>query len=184
MLYRLTGSFEHPAVKESYQAACKIIERIHEYGRSRGKEIFVGSWPTAAYFPYPPPNLDFVTVSTSGKEVMEMKLDETRWNEKLKTTKRKFGDIPIFAFIDWAATSNTPLGRFSQSLTKEQQREFLKIADEFFREKDVIFVYPVHGGTMGIDAHILSFGKSRVYDALAPEFQTYKTIRELAQKRT
>ena len=25
MLYRLTGSFEHPAVKESYQAAYKIV---------------------------------------------------------------------------------------------------------------------------------------------------------------
>ena len=184
MLYRLTGSFEHPAVKESYQAACKIIERIREYGRSRGKEIFIGSWPTAAYFPYPPPSLDFVTVSPSGKEVMEMKFNEEKWNEKLKMIRSKFGDIPIFAFIDWAATSNTPLGRFSQSLTKEQQREFLRIADEFFREKDVIFVYPVHGGNMGIDAHILSFGKSRVYDAIAPEFKTYMTIRELAQKRT
>ena len=184
MLYRLTGSFEHPAVKESYQAACKIIERIREYGRSKGKEIFIGSWPTAAYFPYPPPSLDFVTVSPSGKEVMEMKFNEEKWNEKLKMIRSKFGDIPIFAFIDWAATSNTPLGRFSQSLTKEQQREFLRIADEFFREKDVIFVYPVHGGNMGIDAHILSFGKSRVYDAIAPEFQTYMTIRELAQKRT
>ena len=77
------------------------VERIHEYGRNRGKEIFIGSWPTVAYFPYPPPNLDFVTVSPSAREVMEMKLDEARWNEKLKMIRRKFGDIPIFAFIDW-----------------------------------------------------------------------------------
>jgi len=62
--------------------------------------MLVGSWPNAAYFPYPPLNLDFVTMSPSGKEVMEMKLNQARWNEKLKTIKRKFGDIPIFAFID------------------------------------------------------------------------------------
>jgi len=37
---------------------------------------------------------------------------------------------------------------------------------------------------MGIDANILSFGKSRVYDALAPEFQTCMIVRDLAKKET
>jgi len=40
------------------------------------------------------------------------------------------------------------------------------------------FIYPVHGRFMGEDAKILSFGKLKLYDAFAPEFRTYKTIRE------
>gem|GEM_PF-2773576 len=36
---------------------------------------------------------------------------------------------------------------------------------------------------MGVDATILSFGVSRVYDSLAPEFETYETIKELAQSK-
>jgi len=30
---------------------------------------------------------------------MEMKFNEAKWNEKLKMIGRKFGDIPIFAFM-------------------------------------------------------------------------------------
>jgi len=181
--YMQTKDFNHPAVKESYEAACRIVDEIHEYGGRKGKYILVGSWATAAFFPYPPPKLDFVTISPSSIEVREMKLDEEKWNERLKLIRKKFGNIPIFAFIDWAGTIKTPLGQFSQILTKKQQRDFLKIADEFFSQRDVIFIYPVHGGWMGNDAQILSFGKSRVYDSLAPEFQTYNMIRELAQSK-
>ena len=36
---------------------------------------------------------------------------------------------------------------------------------------------------MGMDAKVLSFGKLKFYDALAPEFQTYQTIVELVQKK-
>ena len=36
---------------------------------------------------------------------------------------------------------------------------------------------------MGHDAEILSFGVSRVYDSLAPEFGTYETIVELARRK-
>ena len=35
----------------------------------------------------------------------------------------------------------------------------------------------------GTNAKVLSFGKFKVYDALAPEFETYETIKELAQKK-
>ena len=71
------------------------------------------------------------------------------------------------------------MGVYSQELSKEEQREFLKIADEFFSRKGIIFVYPVHGGFMGQDAKILSFGKLKTYDSLAPEFETYETIKSL-----
>jgi len=33
------------------------------------------------------------------------------------------------------------------------------------------------------DAKILSFGKLKTYDALAPEFQTYETIKKLAKSK-
>ena len=36
---------------------------------------------------------------------------------------------------------------------------------------------------MGQDARILSFGKLKTYDALAPEFQTYEMIKKLAQSK-
>ncbi len=183
MLYKLTKDFNHPAVKESYEAVCKIVEKIHEYGKRKGKDILIGSWFTPIYFPYPPPKLDFITISPSLIEVREMKFDEERWNERLKLIREKFREVPVFAFIDWASTIETPLGQFSQVLSKEKQREFLKKADEFFSQKNVIFAYPVHGGFMGRDAKILSFGKLKIYDSLAPEFETYETIKELARKK-
>ena len=181
ILYRITKDFNHPSVKESYGAVCKIVEKIHEYGKKNGKDILVGSWATPIYFPYPPPKLDFVTLSPSRREVREMKLDGKKWDKRLELIRKKFGNIPIFAFIDWAGSTKTPLGEFSQVLTKEEQKEFLKKADDFFSRRNVIFVFPVHGGFMGQDAKILSFGKLKIYDSQAPEFNTYKTIKNLAQ---
>ncbi len=183
MFYRLTKDFYHPAVRESYEAACMLVDRIHEYGEKKGKYILVGSWASAVYFPYQPPDLDFVTLSPSSSEVREMSFDEGRWDDIIGRIREKLGEIPIIAFIDWASTTKTPLGQFSQFLTKEEQNEFLRIADEFFSEKGIIFAYPLHGGWMGNDAEILSFGNRKVYDSLAPEFQTYQTIKELAQRK-
>jgi len=111
-------------------------------------------------------------------------LDEGRWNEIVIKVKRRLPKAEILAMIDWAGTTHTPLGVFSQELSKEEQREFLKIADEFFSKKGIIFVYPVHGCFMGQDAKILSFGKLKTYDSLAPEFHTYEVIKKLALKKT
>lgn len=183
MLAKITGDVYHPAVKESYEAACKIVDEIHRYGRLKGRYIYVGSWATAVRFPYPPPSLDFVTLSPSTKEVLSMKLNEEKWSRWLTQIREKLGDVPVFVFIDWASTSRTPLGAFSQNLTPEEQCMFIRMADEFFTKMGAVFTYPVHGGWMGNDAQVLSFGASRVYDSLAPEFQTYQTIRELAQSK-
>lgn len=186
MLEKLTNDTYHPAVRESHEAACTIIDEIHEYGNSVGKCIYVGTWSTCAAFPFssPLPALDFVTASPSSLEVYEREIDEEKWAEKLRIVGEKFGDIPFFAFIDWAATTYCPLGVFSQYLSREEQREFLKIADIFFAEKDINFIYPVHGGSMGIDSEIRSYGEWNVYDSLAPEFQTYETIKELAENKS
>lgn len=183
MMYRLTKDFSHPAVRESFEAACKIVDQIHEYGDKIGRYIYVGSWATPAFFPYSPPKLDFVTLSPSSMEVREMKFNVEDWNFRLNAIREKFGDIPVFSFIDWACSVESPLGQFSQKLSREKQSNFLRMADEFFSERNIIFIYPLHGGNMGFDAEILSFGVSKVYDSLAPEFQTYSTIVELAQRK-
>ncbi len=36
---------------------------------------------------------------------------------------------------------------------------------------------------MGQDARILSFGKLKTYDSLAPEFETYEMIKKLTQSK-
>ncbi len=181
IMERLTGDQNHPAVLDALRAAQKIVDGIHSYGRSKGKYVYVGSWWSAAKFSNYRPDLDFVTVSPTVEEVLSMEFNETRWSEIVGLVRERMGDVPIFAFIDWASTTYTPLGAFSQKLTPEQQREFLRRADAFFRFRGIVFVYPVHGGYMGVDAAVLSYGSYGFYDSLAPEFQTYETIVGLAQ---
>ena len=178
-LKSITRDENHPAVKESYEAACKIVDEIHKYGRLQGKHIYVGSWP-APSFNYPPPDFDFIVTSPERREVKEMILDEAKWDRELTAIKNKYGNITVFTFLDTMATTNSQLGIFSQELSSEEQMKFLKIADDFFNGKGVIFIYPVHGGSMGRDATILSYGSSTLYESKAPEFQTYDTIKELA----
>ncbi|MCD6236812.1 MAG: hypothetical protein J7K13_02515 [Thermoplasmata archaeon] len=184
ILEGLTGDVYHQAVRESYEAACKVVDEIHEYGNQKGKHIYVGTWAyTPLTFSHPPPELDFVTASPRVREVKQRKLNDTKWEFIMNITREKLGAVPIVAFIDWADTTNTPLGVFSQKLSKEEQRRFLEYADRYFRKRGILFAYPVHGGYMGKDAEILSFGELRAYDSLAPEFDTYGTIVELAENR-
>lgn len=183
MLAQITKDVFHPAVKESYEAAAKIADKIHAYGLEQGRYIYVGSWSMVSLFPYPAPDFDFVTISPLPNEVKNMELNEKQSAEKFARIKNKLGNIPIFVFIDWAASTKTQLGVFSQYLNKDKQREFLEKADKFFTGKNTVFVYPVHGGWMGGDAKTRSFGQFKIYDSLAPEFATYETIKKLAREK-
>jgi len=183
MLAKITGNPSHPAVKESFDAACEIVNEIHSYGYSKGKYIYVGSWAGFVHFPYPPPDLDFVTLTPSSKEVYSMELDEDKWDTMVKEIREKLGDIPIFAFIDFG-TETSPMVFFSQKLSPDKQKDFLRKMDTFFQGKGINFIYPLHGGWMGNNAKILSLGRYKVYDSLASEFQTYETIKELAQEKS
>ncbi|MBU4252057.1 MAG: hypothetical protein KKC39_04740 [Candidatus Omnitrophica bacterium] len=191
-LAQITGDMDHPSVKESVAAASKIVDEIHRYGQSRGKYIYVGSWPgpfvlaeaANREFPYSPPDLDFITISPLNKDVMDKKLDNVKWEKIISIIKNKFSGIPIFSFIDWAFDESQTV-IFSQKLSKEEQREVLKTFDGSFAKMGVNFVYPIHGGYMGrgeITTH-LAWGKYRIYDALALEFDTYETIKELALRK-
>jgi hypothetical protein len=179
---RLAGSPSHPAIAETFEGIRHLVDEIHRYGQSQGRPVYVGSWAQTNY-PYLPPQLDFVTISPSSEEVRARRLDEARWREKLAQVEETNGPVPIVAFIDWAFTADTPLGVFSQELSKEQAREVLRNFERFFLENGIMFAYPVHGGHMGRDATRLAFGWSHKYDSLAPEFDTYDTIQELARER-
>jgi len=183
ILAKITENPEHPAVKDSLEAIDYLIKEIRDYGKKKGEYIYLCSFGTFIDFPDYTPDLDFVLVTPTVEEVRNLALDEKRWDEIVSKIKERLPEAKILAMIDWAGTTNTPLGVFSQELSKEEQREFLKIADEFFSKKGIIFVCPIHGGFMGQDARILSFGKLKTYDSLAPEFGTYETIKELAQSK-
>ena len=179
-LEKITGDSNHPAVKESFEAASMIVNEIHKYGRTEyNKSIHVGTWWTVVDLPYPAPNLDFITASPSSQEILTNTIDDTKWTELKTKVKENLGNIPILSFIDWGG-DEAPMAIFSQKLHKDVQSEFLVYADEFFQRKGIKFIYPVHGGFMGESADKLSFGEHKFYDSLAPEFQTYDTIVELA----
>ncbi|MCK4225262.1 hypothetical protein KAX29_00020 [candidate division WOR-3 bacterium] len=188
LLKRITGDINHPTVKESYEAASDIIDEIHQYGLSKGRYIYVISWaqPIMLEASYPRPDLDALMTTVGNKEIRAMEMDEKKWNVGLERIREKFGDIPIFARIDYGS-EGSPLSVFSQELTTEQESQFLRVADEFFQQKGIIFIYPIHGGNMAglkTKSKILSYGKYDWYDSLAPEFQTYDTIKELAQNKS
>jgi len=183
ILAKITKDPQHPAVKESLKAIDYLIKKIRDYGKKKEKYIYLCSWGSFTDFPDYTPDLDFILITPKVKEIENLTLDKARWNETISKIKKRLPKAKILAMIDWAGTTNTPLGVFSQKLSKEEQREFLRKADEFFSKKGVIFIYPVHGGFMGQDAKVLSFGKLKTYDSLAPEFQTYETIKKLTQKK-
>lgn len=184
---RVAGDVSHPSVAKVIDGASKIVDAIHEYGETKGKRVYVGSWSyegvSEGGHPYALPKLDFVTVSPSAEEVRNKRLNEDEWKARITLIREKYGDIPIIAFIDWAFTTETPMGVFSQTLSPEEAREALRKFDRFFRENGIIFAYPVHGGNMGAGATRLSFGEYGKYDSLAPEFDTYGTIKELALEK-
>jgi len=172
------------AAREAFEASSTIVDKIHAYGeQTRGQRIFIISWPHSIEFPYPQPKLDGMMTSPSAREILSGRLDEARWEDLLARIREKFPGVPIFARIDYGEHDRTPLAVFSQQLSPEEQRAFLRAADEFFAARGVRFIYPVHGGYMGRGARRLAFGKSSFYDSLAPEFDTYGTIWELAQAR-
>jgi len=184
----------HPFVQESHKAASKIVDSIHEYGEKKGKYIYVITWVVvkrdgSIIQLHPKPNVDIAMTSPDPNEIFNKntgkigQFNEREWTEIAQRLKGL--GIPVFARIDYGGT-RTPLSVFSQELTKEQQRGFLKKADKFYSGLGINFIYPIHGGDMGqpqSNVKKLSYGKFNWYDALAPEFDTYETIKQLAKSK-
>lgn len=186
---------DHPAVQESYKAIWEIVDKIHEYGLKKSKSIYVITWITierggSIIELAPKTNVDIAMLSPSSNEIRNRttekigQFNEKKWDKIVKQIKEEYG-IPVFARIDYGGIGRSPLKVFSQELTLKQQKEFLKIANEFFSKKGITFVYPIHGGDMGVPRKVkkLSYGKYNWYDSLAPEFQTYETIKELTRSK-
>lgn len=185
LMLRMTEDPDHPAVKEAFAAAAKIVDEIHRYGSSNGRPVLAGSWgqsETANAALFATAKLDFVTVTPSNEETANKTLDETRWEETINAIRQIHGNVPVFAFIDWTGNAS-PLATFSQKLRPDNQKKAIEAFDAAFARMGVTFVYPLHGGDMGKKASRLSFGKLRVYDSLAPEFATFATIKGLAQRK-
>ncbi len=185
VFYLLANGADNRAINDSYEAGKKIIDKIHEYGESKGRRVYVGSWGIPLRFveglPYQPENIDFVTMTPVDGEITNKKLGESY--EKISRIKAMYPNTPIFSFIDWSVDSS-PTVIFSQKLDKKEQSGLLQALDESFAKNGVNFIYPLHGGYMGPSAKMLSFGKYRNYDSLAPEFNTYETIKELAKNKS
>lgn len=185
-LQGITKDVNHPAVRASYEAASKLVDEIHNYGESKGKHIYVGSWTTPMYYPYTPPKLDFVTETMGPRELMEKKYEETKWKNTASKAKEKFGNIPLFVIFDWGFR-NSPIEIVSQQMSQADAQNFLRLSDDFFTSLGIKFVYPVHGASMVVQqtsATKLAYGTLNWYDSLAPEFQTYETIKQLAQNKS
>ena len=184
LLYPFTNDVKHPAIKDFYEASQKIIDGIHNYGESKGKHIYVGSWGIPLKFaenmPYLPHNIDFVTITPTEKEIQEKRINESY--AKIKNIRKIYGNTPIFVFIDWGV-DESPKVVFSQRLSSEEQKKLLGVLDESFAKNGVNFIYPVHGGYMGGATTRFAFGKYMNYDSLAPEFDTFGTIKGLAQSK-
>lgn len=172
--YKMTNDFNHPAVKESYDAATKIVDEIHRYGESKGKYVYVGSWTSTMYYPYTPPKLDFVTVAPTPEEVQSGIFDEKGWNDKKQKIKEVFGNVPILVFFDWGY-KGSQIETFVR-LSEEDQESVLKKADEFFTRKGMIFAYPIHGGYISVDPGW--------YDVMNYPADVYDIIKELANKKS
>ena len=168
-------------VKAAYEASSKIVDDIHAYGESKyHRRVSVGTWWTFSQLPYPPPDVDFVTVAVPAKEISGG-LSDSGWNSIQDTISGKMGNRPVIAFIDWSGSASAPMGVFSQQLSPAQQDAFLGDSQAFFAKRGLVFAYPVHGGTFPANSPRLSFGKYNVYDSLAPQFDTFGTITRLAQ---
>jgi hypothetical protein len=175
--------YKHPMIKDLYNGACEIIDRAKAQG------LIVGTWINAFYFPYERvPNVDYVTASPTVEEILDLKPDYSRWYKFAELIKQKRPGIPLIIMFDFSQSDELPLAVFSQKLNSEQQSQFLRELDKLAKklEKDtgikVLVAYPVHGPGIGAHAQKLAWGKYELYDALAPEFDTYETIKELAHK--
>lgn len=99
VMLKLTGIQDHPAVRDSYRAAVKLVKAIHEIEKCKGKYIYVGTW-NSPLIKGEGPHLDFITVNISAEEVLRGKLDIEEWREKVEAIRGAFGNITILAVLE------------------------------------------------------------------------------------
>ncbi|RLI15114.1 hypothetical protein DRO49_05660, partial [Candidatus Bathyarchaeota archaeon] len=112
LIEELTKNPEHIAVRESYKAAKEIVDKIHEYGKKKGKYIYVITWVAVkdknsiVTVPKEYVNVDAAMVSPSSNEIKDKftgkiaNFNEELWDELVEKIRKEYG-IPIFARIDY-----------------------------------------------------------------------------------
>lgn len=195
-LHGLTKDKNHSAVKEVYNAATNLIKEIRDYFTLQGKEPIIGSWlppnvDGVAWFSNNIPKLDFVTVnrgSTAKDAGYEMvkPLDYPGYKTQVNHHRNWYGrDVKSIFFID----DPQFLSVFAQCLDKELQKKKIIEITKACTNSGMVFAYPIHGQWM-MDKNTVnkfckppnlkkSYGLYNYYDAKAPEFQTYDTIKTL-----
>lgn len=193
-LLKLTSDINHPAIQQSFESGRRLVDDIRALTNPNGRPTFVGSWiivlledQKVSAPPYPAPNYDYTVLTPSGQEVSDLKFNEGLWLEALSVTRGYLGqNIPIIARID-VGFKDSPAHVFSQHLSRDRQLDFLKTMDKFLADNRVLFSFPVSGLFMGPwdlgEKKTFAFDSHPVYDSLAPEFQSFDTLKELAAGR-
>lgn len=187
IFYKLTNDINHPVIKDTFEAGEQIVNKIREYGKLKGKNIYVGTWVLPLQvegLPQMKSDIDFLTLTPSEDDILNNKIDSAKWSDVVLKYKKTYNNTPVFAFIDWSF-DRSPTVTFSQKLSTKEQENTLQAFDGSFAKLGINFIYPLRGGYLGggDNTDKLSFGKYQYYDSLAPEFDTYGTILELANKK-
>lgn len=175
---------DHQSVVDSYNGIIDFTNKIREYGLTKGKKIYVGSWTPLGFEPV---CTDFMTKGVLQCDVACGKIDKNAWIAERDRIRKTFGNIPIMAYIDWGGT-NGPMQVFSQMTGAKDarityQRNALTEISRGLKDIGIHFVYPVHGGDLTTASKpILSYEKYNRYDSKAPEFDTYNTIKEIINR--
>lgn len=204
LLYSLLGTNTHPSIELTMNNISNLVNNIHDYGVSVGRQIDVLSWPTFFYdtngnfieFPYSPPNFDGVVITLLSKDIQNMNLQESLYVDTISKIREKHGNnIKIILRIDLGFT-DSPMHIFSQHLTSTQQKEYLLVLHNFCVRNDITLSYPVHGQYTGPwdtnESKILAYDTicytrcntqnicgMELYDAKSLSFDTYSTIKQL-----
>jgi len=181
---------EHTAIQEVYKG-CK---KIASFTKKKVKHLAWGfsrlESECGLFSKYGAVSLDYCLSMISGKEVKNMKMNDDEWDAIQQHIHNIYGDVPHFARLDFAS-GRTPMYIFAEELTVEEANKFLTIAEDFFQKRGILFILPVHGGNPCDPTQIaqgkcpnLAYGQYNWYDSLAPEFDTYETIKSIALNRT
>ena len=183
-------SVEHTAIQEVFKGCKSIASFTKKKVTHIGWSYYKLEEDYGVFTKYGKLPLDACVDLISSREVTFMSMSNARWNKIQQHVREIYGDITHFARLDYGS-GRTGLYVFAEELTVEEANEFLTIAENFFQQRGVLFILPVHGGNPCDSSQIsqglcpkLAYGQYNWYDSLAPEFDTYDTIKSIALNRT
>ena len=181
---------EHTAIQEIYEG-CK---EIASFTKKKVTHIMWSYWRLeydyGLFSEYGAPPVDICLDLIGTEEISSQVMNEDRWNTIQQYVQNIYGNLPHFTRLDFGS-GRTGLYVFAEELTVEEANEFLTIAEDFFQQRGILLILPVHGGNPCDPSQIsqnlcpkLAYGQYNWYDSLAPEFDTYDTIKSICSQRT